>query len=236
MKRKLLKIAYLMWIVLSIIQCTQQTKVDDLSWPEVKPENKPGTYWWWMGSAVDKENLTYNLESLAGAGIGNVHIIPIYGVEGEEKRYIDFLNASWMNMLEYTVDEANRLNMNVDMSTTTGWPFGGSHVAPADAAKKIELKKITLSQGEIINEKFEPQKVKTIMAYSDNRELIDLMDKLDSTGTFNWIAPKGKWNIYILIQEGTGQKVKRAAPGNIGLVLDPFSPQALKNYLTQRPA
>ena len=233
MKRKLLKIALLMWIVLSIIQCTQQTKVDDLSWPEVKPENKPGTYWWWMGSAVDKENLTYNLESLAGAGIGNVHIIPIYGVEGEEKRYIDFLNASWMNMLEYTVDEANRLNMNVDMSTTTGWPFGGSHVAPEYAAKKIELKKITLSQGEIINEKFEPQKVKTIMAYSDNRELVDLIDKLDSMGTFNWIAPKGKWNIYILIQEGTGQKVKRAAPGNIGLVLDPFSPQALKNYLTR---
>ena len=72
-----------MWIVLSIIQCTQQTKVDDLSWPEVKSENKPGTYWWWMGSAVDKENLTYNLESLAGAGIGNVHIIPIYGVKGD---------------------------------------------------------------------------------------------------------------------------------------------------------
>ena len=216
-----------------LLQCKPHGSIDDLSWPNVKPENKPGIYWWWMGSAVDEKNLTYNLESLAGVGIGNVHIIPIYGVKGEEERYIDFLSPSWMNMLAYTADEANRLNMNVDMSTTTGWPFGGSHVTPEDAAKKIEYKKITLSEGEIIMEKYEFQNVKAIMAYSDNSEPINLIDKLDSTGKFNWVAPAGKWEVYVLLQEGTGQNVKRAAPGNIGLVLDPFSPRALKNYLVR---
>ena len=33
----------------------------ELAWPEPQVENRPGSYWWWMGSAVDKENITYNL-------------------------------------------------------------------------------------------------------------------------------------------------------------------------------
>lgn len=216
-----------------MIQCQPQKSSDELSWPNVKPENKPGTYWWWMGSAVDKENLTYNLESLAEVGIGNVHIIPIYGVKGEEDRYINFLSPKWMNMLAYTVDEAKRLNMNVDMSTTTGWPFGGSHVPSEDAASKMKYKIFNISNGEKISEKFESEKLQAIMAYSGNRVPINLTEKLDSIGTLNWIAPHGDWEIYVVWHEGTGQKVKRAAPGNIGLVLDPFSTRALKNYLTR---
>ena len=31
------------------------------SWPTVTPEAKPGTRWWWLGSAVDEENLKWNL-------------------------------------------------------------------------------------------------------------------------------------------------------------------------------
>ena len=94
-------------ITVLFIQCKPNENIKDHLWPDVKPENKPGTYWWWMGSAVDKENLTYNLESLAEAGIGKVHVIPIYGVKGEEHRYIDFLNPKWMDMLDFTVKEAN---------------------------------------------------------------------------------------------------------------------------------
>lgn len=32
------------------------------NWPEVKPEARPGSRWWWLGSAVDKDNLNYNLK------------------------------------------------------------------------------------------------------------------------------------------------------------------------------
>ena len=220
-------------ILTFVIQGQTQKGNDDISWPKIKTENKPGTYWWWMGSAVDEKNLTYNLESLSNVGIGNIHIIPIYGVKGEEEKYIDFLSPAWMNMLSYTADETDRLNLNLDMSTTTGWPFGGSHVTPKDAAKKIEFKSIKLSKGEQIDEMFDQQNVEAIMAYSDNGDPVNLIDQLDSTGRFNWIPPIGNWEIYFLSQEGTGQNVKRAAPGNIGLVLDPFSPSALKNYLSR---
>ena len=44
--------------------------------------------WWWMGSAVDKENLTRNLEAYAAAGMGTMEITPIYGVQGNDAKDI----------------------------------------------------------------------------------------------------------------------------------------------------
>ncbi len=51
-----------------------------LAWPEVKVENRPGAYWWWMGSAVDKENITWNLETMRKAGMGG-------GTKGDWKEW-----------------------------------------------------------------------------------------------------------------------------------------------------
>ena len=42
------------------------------TWPQPRPEAKPGTRWWWLGSAVDKESLQGNLSEYARVGIGAV--------------------------------------------------------------------------------------------------------------------------------------------------------------------
>ncbi len=102
---------------------------------------KPWAYWWWMGSAVDEKNITANLEDYAKAGFGGMHIIPIYGVKGEESKFIPYLSDKWMAMLEYTVKEANRLGLGIDMTVGTGWPFGGKQVTEQDAAKAFKIKK-----------------------------------------------------------------------------------------------
>ena len=38
-------------------------------WPTPLPEAKPGTRWWWLGSAVDKANLQWNLSEYARVGM-----------------------------------------------------------------------------------------------------------------------------------------------------------------------
>lgn len=60
------------------------------NWPEIKPEARPGSRWWWMGSAVDPKGLAYNLHKYGTAGIGSLEITPIYGVKGNEQRDIPF--------------------------------------------------------------------------------------------------------------------------------------------------
>ncbi|MHA4737638.1 glycosyl hydrolase [Dyadobacter sp. MSC1_007] len=140
---------------------------------------KPWTYWWWMGSAVKKEDIKAQLEFFRKSGLGGVHIIPIYGVKGYEAQNLPFLGNQWMEMLQFTVREGKKLGLGVDLTTGTGWPFGGPNVSPATAAKAMSVR-------------------------------------------------SGK-----AVIKPTGQKVKRAAPGGEGLVLDPFHPTAMDTYLSR---
>lgn len=109
------------------------TAAAPLDWPPITPETKPWAYNWWLGSAVDKDNLARELQRYHDAGLGGVHIIPIYGAKGAESRYLHYLSPSWMEMLAFAVTEANRLGLGVDMTTGTGWCFGGPNVSERDA-------------------------------------------------------------------------------------------------------
>jgi hypothetical protein len=100
---------------------------------------KPWTYWWWMGSAVKKEDIKSQLEIFKKSGLGGVHIIPIYGAKGAEKDFIPFLSPKWLEMMEYTVSEGKKLGLGVDMTTGTGWPFGGPNISSELGALQMEV-------------------------------------------------------------------------------------------------
>ena len=72
---------------------------DRYDWPEVKKESKTWTRWWWMGSAVDKKNISRSLIAFKKAGIGGVEIEPIYGVKGQEENFIDYIQRFLLNLL-----------------------------------------------------------------------------------------------------------------------------------------
>jgi hypothetical protein len=101
---------------------------------------KPWTYWWWMGGAVNEKDIQHSLREFKRIGIGGVHIIPIYGVKGYEAEFKPFLSDKWMKELAYTLSEAKKLGIGVDLSTGSGWPFGGPNVSEAQSAKKWVLK------------------------------------------------------------------------------------------------
>ena len=94
-------------------------------WPVITGQTKPWTRWWWMGSAVDKADLTANMEKYAAAGLGGLELTPIYGVHGYENEFVNYLSPKWMDLFGYTLGEAKRLGLGLDMATGTGWPFGG---------------------------------------------------------------------------------------------------------------
>lgn len=52
-------------------------------------------------------------------------------------------------------------------------------------------------------------------------------------GKLEWNAPKGKWKLIALFVGKTLQKVKRAAPGGEGYVMDHMNPEAVKGYFTK---
>jgi hypothetical protein len=206
---------------------------DPLAWPALTSENRPWARWWWLGSAVDKENLTALLQQYHDAGIGGLEICPIYGAKGHEQRYIDFLSPKWIEMLGHTTAEARRLGMGVDLTTGTGWPFGGPQVSAGDASSKVELKQFDVASGDTLAGTLPKGTVQCVRAVSPAGEQVDLTDKVVA-GRLEWAAPAGgKWRVYAVVESGPVQKVKRAAPGGEGNVLDPYSVPALEHYLVR---
>ena len=242
------------------------------SWPETTKESKPWTRWWWPGSIVSPAGLTAAMEKYRDAGLGGMEITVIYGVKGYEDRFINYLSPKWMEMFTFTLKEAERLNLGIDLANASGWPFGGPWVKYADACKNINYKIWTLKTGDSLSEKIEfiqqplvrhvgerpditklkdpvskndnlqlyaldqirfqkPLPLKTLMAYSDSSQVIDLTGNINSAGKLEWIAPPGNWTLYALFEGWHGKMSERAGPGGEGFVIDHFSGRAIDNFL-----
>ncbi len=119
-----------------------------LPWPTITQTAKPWTRWWWQGSAVNKTDLAIAMKKYQAAGLGGLEITPIYGVKGYETQFINYLSPQWVDMLQFTLQEAKQLGLGIDMATGTGWPFGGPNVTPDDACKNINLLTWSLKTGE----------------------------------------------------------------------------------------
>ena len=180
MNNKKIRLAFLFYILYFIF-----SPAGAQTWPSPRPEAKAGTRWWWLGSAVDKENLQWNLQQYADHGIGAVEITPLYGVQGNDKNNIPFLSPQWMQALKTVEDLAAPLGIEVDMNCGTGWPFGGPHIPLEQAACKAVFKDTVVNGSPV----------------------------------------------YTVEIGRTKQKVKRAAPGGEGWVVDHFDREAVRNYL-----
>jgi hypothetical protein len=151
-------------------------------WPPLTSESRPWAIWWWPGSAVEEAEIDAHLARYAAAGLGGVHVVPIYGVRGAEEHSLPYLGPAWVSRLRFTVRAARARGMGVDLSTGTGWPFGGPQVSAENGSRAARVEQR---------------------------------------------AP-GRWE---LVEVPTGMKVKRAAPGGEGRVIDHLSGGALRRYL-----
>ena len=150
----------------------------ELAWPEITRENKPWTRWWWPGSIVNPNDLTAAMEEYKKAGLGGLELTVIYGVKGQEDKFIPYLSPKWMDMFTWTLKEADRLNLGIDLANASGWPFGGPWVDPADACKDINLKTWSLTGGQKLNEKVEFIQQPLIRAISETPDVRDLIDPI----------------------------------------------------------
>jgi hypothetical protein len=200
-------------------------------WPPLTTQAKPHTYWWWMGSAVDTNNISRELARFRDAGLGGVHIIPIYGAKGWESKYIPYLSPKWMDMLDYTVTEARRLGLEVDMTTGSGWCFGGPQVTDEEANAVMVSQTWPVAAGQKLTRTVDRSRTQALMAFGPEGRKVDLLGRIDVDGSVDWTAPEGQWTVYAISQKPSGQKVKRAGPGGEGWMLNLAYPQAMTDYL-----
>lgn len=200
------------------------------------------------------------MKQYADCGIGALEITPIYGVLNNEQHNIEFLSPKWMEMLRFVQSEGKKYNIQIDMATGTGWPFGGSWVPMEESASKLLVCDTTIHSSLI--SRYKPEPPKPLPVQIDDSTFVEIPDTLDDKRLIGIYAyrksgskgdsftrltinkkgrlvpldkkkkiAKGNWRIITLWKQMGVMMVKRAAPGGTGFVVDHFNKQAVLNYL-----
>lgn len=218
---------------------------------------RPDVYWWWNGNELTETEITRELDVLHKAGIGGVLIFPMartmatkeIGVKG-----LDWLSPEWCRMVKFTIDEARKRDINVDMLVGSGWPFGGPFLKEGEQTKKVQVTRKELTgpttftgnvndlmlpppgaYGERTNGlKPQLQFLRLVPRKPDSvNQFTDLMSKVTSDGTIEFDVPAGEYTLYTgTLREGF-MIVNIPAPGGQGPVLDHFSGTATSAYLNR---
>jgi hypothetical protein len=215
-----------LFISLLFVSLFISCSTEKVEWPESTQESKPWTRWWWMGNAVDKENIKRELQEFSDLGIGGVEITPIYGVKGEEENFIEFLSPEFSEILKFTIEEANNLGLGVDLPPGSGWRCGGPFVPEEKGLWNLRVQKFEVKAGETWKMPTEIDNAPAVsfVSVDGKAEVIDknLAHIIEKAGT-----------IYVALRVKSGNKVKRPADGGEGWAIDTFNEEITDWYLDE---
>ncbi len=199
--------------------------------------------WWWFGPAVEKTELTRELHTMQAGGIGGVEIQPVYALELDDPaknfRNLPYLSKDFLDMVSFTAQTAHDLGMRLNLTLSSGWPYGGSYVPVTDAAGRLRIVVVavpadatslpipSIGNGERLLATF-------LTSGTPSQYDSEHTQQLEAIGAYRLTLPGGLSGPHVVlffISSRTGQQVKRAAVGAEGFVLDHFSMEAIQNHL-----
>jgi hypothetical protein len=222
-----------------------------------EPENsfRPFVRWWWNGDKIEKDEITRELRLLRDAGIGGVEINSIkFPAKTDDlgKRSVPWLSDEWIQLVQFTIEEAKSLGVTCDLLAGSGWPFGGESLAEEERSQIVVIGTKTLegpmeyetSLSELFKEadptiyspfkerKMEMLSVKLLPSIVNHAEdAKDISDKITGE-SIKCEIPKGKYILYALVKIKGFMQVIQGAPGADGPVLDHYNQEAVKKYLS----
>ena len=201
--------------------------------------------WWWFGPAVSKSEIQRELEQMKAAGIGGVEIATLYPLALDDPqtgfRNLTYLSDDHIDALRFAAAEARKLGLRVDVTLTSGWPFGGPHIPVTQAAGKLRVEIVPISPGsqsiQVPNidtgeqlvalflvpgaaDALDYEHAKQVPASAIERGRLKVPVKLD-----------GPSNAVFFISSRTGMTVQRPAVGAEGFVLGHYDQRAITTHL-----
>lgn len=129
---------------------------------------KPHVWWHWMNGHISAEAITKDLESMKTAGIGGFTLFN--ASEGTTaKGPVDYMSEEWWQMFRHTVNEAERLGLDMGIHNGAGWSStGGPWVRPDGAMQEVAWTEIHL-EGPMIFDDYLEEPVPAIGLERDMR-------------------------------------------------------------------
>lgn len=215
---------------------------------------RPFVRWWWNGDKIEKAELARELQLLKDAGIGGIEINPIKFPQRTDdmgKPSLQWLSPEWIEMLDFTLNEAKRLGLTSDLIVGSGWPFGAEYLKGEEQAQimvigveKLEgamdyeapLFDFLKEADPATTSPYAHRKLEIISLQlvpdpmSGLHQMKDLSDQIES-GFIKVSIPKGKFTLYALVKVSGFLEVINGAPGANGPVLNHYNKDAVNKYL-----
>jgi hypothetical protein len=204
--------------------------------------------WWWFGPAVVKPEITRELRRMKADGIGGAGLAFVYPEVLDDSanglKNLAWLSPEMLDAVRFAQEEGRRLGLRIDVTLCSGWPYGGPHVAPKEAARHLRLMAIPVPPGttslSVPKLKDAEQVIASFVAEGDEMKwdansaiLLSATRATDDPQTLQFL-PSSSPRVALLFIDGyTGQEVKRAAVGGDGPVLDPFKRKAVATHLAK---
>ncbi|MDD4968828.1 MAG: glycosyl hydrolase [Paludibacter sp.] len=113
-------------------------------------EAKPWTFWYWMYGAVSKEGIKADLEAMKEIGLGGAYLMTIKSIdEGPGyKNAVAQLTPEWWEIIRYSMEQADRLNLKLGMHISDGFALaGGPWITPKESMQKVVWNDTIVSGG-----------------------------------------------------------------------------------------
>ncbi|CAN5723926.1 glycosyl hydrolase [soil metagenome] len=212
------------------------------------PNARPMMRWWWFGTAVEKPEILRELQQMKADGIGGVELAFVYPqvLDDPSKNLVNepFVGPDMLDNVRYAQAEARKLGLRVDVTLGSGWPYGGADTTLDEAATRLRVIELPLASGATSLPKLKLLEGESILSYA----LVNTSASPSAAkGAHNWDAASAVTypasgspaipasdrprTVLVFVQSHTGQKVKRAAVGAEGWVLDTFSHKAVATHL-----
>ncbi|VGO13511.1 hypothetical protein PDESU_02068 [Pontiella desulfatans] len=99
-------------------------------------EYKPWTWWHWMNGHVTRESITRDLEEMKRSGLGGFGLWNTH--EGIPKGPVKYGTPEWWELVEHTMNEAERLGLFMEIFNCAGWSATGApFVTPEMAMQEV---------------------------------------------------------------------------------------------------
>ncbi len=199
--------------------------------------------WWWFGPAVTAEELDREMRLMKEAGIGGFEVQPVYPLTlddpGNGLVNLRYLSPEFLDAVRSTARTAQQLGLRMDVTLGSGWPFGGPHITPELAAEHLRCLRLPVKEGSRriqAPQLGEGERFLAAFVASGDMKQFDASSLREITsrekGSLVLPSPSSGPRVLLVFVAGlTGMKVKRAAVGTEGLVLDHYRRAALEKHL-----
>ncbi len=216
---------------------------------------RPWVYWFWNNANVTSNGITADLEAMQRVGVGGVLIMDVLERFAPPRGTAEFMNPEWQHLFQFSVQEAARLGLEINMNNGPGWTgSSGPWITPALSMQRLVWTNLTLTGPTNFSavlprpdlsgrhhDSFDSQ-IKFDDYYADIGvlaipvktngevsidEVVNLTAKLQPDGKLSWSVPPGKWVLQRIGHTPTGSSTRPPVAGGNGLECDKLSRAAL---------